>query len=156
MSEEKKPGIKLICDNKKAYFNYFIDDKFEAGIVLTGTEVKSLRAAQANIRDAYATFKGSELYLINAHISPYDMGNRENHEPLRTRKLLLHREELNKLWGKLEIKGFSLVPTKMYFKAGKVKIEIGLGRGKKSHDKRASTKEKEAKRELDRVMKKNR
>lgn len=155
MSEEKS-GIKIICDNKKAFHNYYIEDRFEAGIVLKGTEVKSLRDGTANIRDAYGLFRGSELFLVNAHIGPYGMGNRENHEPLRTRKLLLHRSELSKLWGKLELKGYSLIPTKMYFKGGKAKIEIGLGRGKKAHDKRDSTKEREVRREMDRAMKKNR
>jgi SsrA-binding protein len=151
MSDEG--GIKIICDNKKAFHNYFIEEKFEAGMVLKGTEVKSLRTGKANIRDAYAVFKGMELYLINAHISAYEMGNRENHEPLRTRKLLLKHSELSKLWGKTEIKGYALVPLKMYFKKGLAKIEIGIGRGKKSFDKRASTKEKEAKRDMARVVK---
>ena len=158
MSQEKstETGIKIICDNRKAFHNYFIDERFEAGIVLKGTEVKALRDGKANIGDAYAVFKGSELFLVNAHINPYAMGNRENHDPLRSRKLLLNRSELSKLWGKMEIKGLSLIPTKMYFKAGIAKVEIGLGRGKKAHDKRASTKEREAKRELDRAVKSRR
>ena len=147
------PGIKIICDNKKAYHNYTIEDKFEAGIVLTGTEVKSLRSGKANIRDSYAIFKNMELFLINAHINPYDQGNRANHEPLRTRKLLLHRAEMNKLWSKTEIKGYNLIPTKMYFKNGLAKIEVGVGRSKKDFDKRAATKDKENKRELQRVSK---
>lgn len=146
-------GIKIICDNKKAFHDYFIEDRFEAGMVLKGTEVKSLREGKANIRDSYAHFKGGELFLLNAHISPYMHGNRENHEPTRTRKLLLKHSELSKLWGKLEIRGYSLIPIKMYFKAGIAKIEIGLAKGKKAHDKRASTKEKEAKRELAKVAK---
>jgi SsrA-binding protein len=150
------PGIKIICDNRKAYHNYSIEEKFEAGLVLKGTEVKALRDGKANIGDAYAIFKGSDMFLVNSHISPYMMGNRENHEPLRTRKLLMHREEMSKLWGKIEQRGYNLVPLKLYFKNGYVKVEIGLGKGKKAHDKRASTKEKEAKRELSRVMKKNR
>jgi SsrA-binding protein len=149
-------GIKLITDNRKAFHNYFIEDRLEAGLVLKGTEVKSLRNGKANIRDAYAVFKGADLFLINAHISPYEMGNRENHDPLRTRKLLLHRAEMSKLWGKTETGGYSLIPTKMYFKKGIAKIEIALAKGKKSHDKRATTKEKEAKRELARVIKRNR
>jgi len=154
MSDEG--GIKIICDNKKAFHNFFIEDRFEAGMVLRGTEVKSLRAGKANIRDGYALFKGGELFLVNAHINPYDLGNRANHEPLRTRKLLLHRAELSKLWGRSEIKGYNLIPLKLYFKKGIVKVEIGLGRSKKAHDKRATTKEKEAKRELARVSKKHR
>jgi SsrA-binding protein len=154
MSDEG--GIKIICDNKKAYHNYFIEDRFEAGIVLWGTEVKSLRNGKANIRDAYGIFKSGELFLMNAHIGAYEQGNRENHEPMRTRKLLLHRAELSKLWGKSEIKGYNLIPTKMYFKKGVAKVEMALAKSKKAHDKRASTKEKEAKRDLDRIKKKSR
>ena len=146
-------GIKIICDNRKARHNYSLEDKFEAGMVLVGTEVKSLRDGKGNLQDAYAIFKGKELFLINANIASYAMGSRENHEPLRTRKLLLHEEELNKLWSKLEVKGYSLIPTKMYFKKGLVKIEIALGKGKKTFDKRASTKERDAKRDLAKVMK---
>lgn len=152
MSEEK---VKLICDNKKAFHNYHIEERWEAGLVLQGTEVKALRAGKANLRDAYAHFKNSELFLLNCHISPYEMGNRENHDPLRTRKLLLHYEEIKKLTLKLERQGYSLIPTKMYFKKGKAKIELGLGKSKKSFDKREATKEKEAQRELARVVKKN-
>ncbi|MBI4405862.1 MAG: SsrA-binding protein SmpB [Deltaproteobacteria bacterium] len=149
-------GIKIICDNRKAFHNYFIEDRFEAGLVLKGTEVKSLREGKANISDAYAIFRNGELYLLNAHIAPYTQGNRNNHENLRTRKLLLHRSELSKLWGKNQIRGYTLVPLKMYFKKGIAKIEIALGRGKKAHDKRATTKEREAKRQLDRIKKKSR
>ena len=150
---EATGGIKIVCDNRKAFYNYFIDEKFEAGLVLKGTEVKSLRNGKANIGDAYAVFKGGELFLIKAHINAYDQGSYENHDPLRARKLLMHREELSKLWGRIEIKGFNLIPLKIYFKGGRAKVEIGIGRGKKAHDKRASTKEKEAKRELSRAMK---
>lgn len=146
-------GIKIICDNRKAWHNYTLGDRYEAGIVLVGTEVKSLRNGQANLQDAYAILKSGELFLLNAHIAPYAMGNRANHEPLRTRKLLLHKSELNKLFGKTDIRGFSLIPTKLYFKKGKVKIEIALASGKKAHDKRQATKEKEAKRQMDRVTK---
>ena len=151
MTEEA--GIKIICENRKARHNYFIEEHFEAGLVLTGTEVKSLREGKANLQDAYAIFKGGELYLLNANIAPYNMGNRENHEPLRTRKLLLHQAELHKLWGKIEIKGYSLIPLKMYFKKGLAKVEIALARGKKAHDKRESTKEREAKRDLAKISK---
>lgn len=155
MSEETS-GIKIVCDNRKAFYNYFIDEKFEAGLVLKGTEVKSLRNGKANIGDSYAVFKGGELFLINAHINAYDQGSYDNHDPLRARKLLMHREELSKLWGRIELKGINLIPLKIYFKGGIAKVEIGVGRGKKAHDKRASTKETEAKRELSRVMKKSR
>ncbi len=146
-------GIKIVCENRKARHNYFIEDKFEAGMVLKGTEVKSLRDGKANLLDAYAVFKSGELFLINAHISPYSHGNMANHEPLRTRKLLLKREELDKLWGKIEIKGYSLVPLKMYFSKGICKIEIGVGRGKKHFDKRQSEKEREVKRDIDKLRK---
>jgi SsrA-binding protein len=154
MSDEG--GIKIICDNKKAFHNYFIEDRFEAGIVLWGTEVKSLRNGKANIRDGYGIFKSGELFLMNAHIGAYEQGNRENHDAMRTRKLLLHRSELGKLWGKSEIKGYNLIPIKMYFKNGIAKVEIALARSKKAHDKRASTREKEAKRDLERLKKKSR
>lgn len=156
MSKSSAPatgGIKIITENRKARHNYFIEDKFEAGMCLTGTEVKSLRDGKANLADAYAIFKNGELFLLNAHISPYTQGSRANHEPLRTRKLLLHRAELSKLWGKIEIKGYSLVPLKMYFKNGVAKIEIALGKGKKLHDKRESTKEREAQRQMDKITK---
>jgi SsrA-binding protein len=155
MAEEKSaPGIKIICDNRKARHNYFLEDRFEAGMVLTGTEVKSLRDGKANLLDAYAIFKNGELFLLNAHIAPYAMGNRENHEPLRTRKLLLHASELHKISGRIENKGYSLIPVKMYFKKGRAKVEVALARGKKSFDKRQVTKEREAQRELSKVMKK--
>ena len=156
MSDDKAKdgGIKIICDNKKAFHDYFIEEKWEAGIVLTGTEVKSLREGKANLRDAHAVFTRNELYLLNAHINTYRQGNRENHETLRTRKLLLHRAELSKLWTRSEIKGYTIIPTKMYFRNGLAKIEIGLGRGKKSYDKRQVEKEKEAKRDLARLTRK--
>ena len=152
----KESGIKIVCDNRKAFHNYFIEEKFEAGMVLKGTEVKSLREGSANLVDAYAILRNEELFLLNAHISPYSMGNRQNHEPTRTRKLLLKKAELQKLWGKTQVKGFSLIPLKMYFKKGIAKVEIGIGRGKKSHDKRATQKAKDAKREMAQVMKRRR
>lgn len=148
-------GIKIICDNRKAYHNYSIEEKFEAGMSLKGTEVKSLRGGKATLGESYAIFKDGELYLFNAHIPPYEMGNRENHDPKRSRKLLLHRAELAKLWGKKEIRGYSLIPLKMYFKKGIAKVEIGLGRGKKSHDKRQSIKDRDEKRQMDKVMKRH-
>jgi SsrA-binding protein len=146
-------GIKIVCENRKARHNYFIEDRFEAGIVLTGTEVKSLRDGKANLIDAYAVFKNGELFLINSHISPYAQGNIQNHEPLRSRKLLMKSEEISKLWSKIEIRGYSLVPLKLYFKKGLCKVEIALGKGKKSHDKRASEREKEAKKSMDKIQK---
>lgn len=155
MSEKETGGggIKIICDNRKAGHHYFLEDRFEAGIVLTGTEVKSLRTGKANLQDAYAILKNGELFLINAHIAPYALGNRENHEPLRTRKLLVHKAELNKLFGKSEVRGFTLIPTKMYFKKGRAKVEIALAKGKTGVDKRKTTQEREAKRELAKVAK---
>lgn len=153
---EKEGGIKIICDNRKAGHNYFLEERLEAGMVLTGTEVKSLRSGKANLQDSYAILKNGELFLINAHIAPYERGNRENHDPLRTRKLLVHKSELNKLFGKSEIRGFTLIPTKMYFKKGRAKVEIALAKGKTGIDKRETTKEREAKRELAKVSKRNR
>ena len=144
-------GIKIVCENRKARHNYFLEDKYEAGLVLKGTEVKSLRTGQTNLADSYAVFTHGELFLLNAHIAPYALGNRANHEPLRTRKLLMKAEELKKLWGKIEIKGYSLVPTKLYFRKGIAKIEIALGKGKKAPDKRQATKDRDVKREMDRV-----
>lgn len=153
MSEEKSSGIKIVCDNRKAGHHYFLEERFEAGLVLTGTEVKSLRSGKANLQDAYAIIKNGELFLINAHIAPYEQGNRENHDPLRTRKLLVHKSELHKLFGKSEIRGFTLIPTKLYFKKGKAKVEIALAKGKTGIDKRQTTKDREAKRELEKVAK---
>ncbi len=156
MSKAPPEGIKIICENRKARHNYSIEDKMEAGMILWGTEVKALREGKANLQDSYAIFNGDELFLLNAHIGPYAMGNRQNHEPLRTRKLLMHKQELTKLWNKLETQGFSLIPLKMYFKKGTAKIELGLGKGKKMHDKRASTKERDAKREVARASRQSR
>ena len=144
-------GIKIICENRKARHKYFLEDRFEAGLVLTGTEVKSLRAGKANLQDSYAILKNKEAFLLNANIAVYTHGNRANHEPLRTRKLLLKKAELNKLYGKTEIRGYTLVPVKMYFKKGLAKVEIALARGKQAHDKREVTKEREAKRQMDRL-----
>jgi len=145
-------GIKLIANNKKAYHDYFIEDVYEAGIALQGTEVKSLRLGNANLKDSFCRIRNGEVFVDNLHISPYEMGNRENHDPTRSRKLLLHREEIGKLLRKVEEKGFSLVPTKLYFKNSRVKLEIGVARGKKLHDKRETLKRKEADREMARAI----
>ncbi|APG25965.1 MAG: SsrA-binding protein SmpB [Syntrophotalea acetylenica] len=145
-------GIKIIATNKKAYHDYFIDEVLEAGMVLLGTEVKSLRLGKANLKDAFCRIMGGELYVNNLHISPYEFGNRENPDPTRVRKLLVHRAELDKLARKVDEKGLSLVPTKLYFKDGKVKLEIGVARGKKLHDKRETLKSKEADREMARAI----
>jgi len=145
-------SIKLIANNKKAYHDYFIDDVYEAGIALQGTEVKALRLGNANLKDSFCRIRNGEVFVDNMHISPYEMGNRENHDPTRSRKLLLHREEIGKLIRKVEEKGFSLVPTKLYFKNSRVKLEIGVARGKKLHDKRETLKRKEADREMARAI----
>lgn len=144
---------KIICQNKKAYHDYFIEETYEAGIVLVGTEVKSLRAGRANLVDSYAVFRGEELFLLNAHISPYTHAARDNHEPARSRKLLLHKLELRRLMGKVKERGYTLVPLKLYFKRGKVKVEIGLVTGKKLYDKREVLKRKAMSKEVERELK---
>lgn len=145
-----------VVSNRQAYHNYFIYDTYECGIALTGTEVKSIRAGKANLRDSFAKLSGGEVFLWNAHISPYEQGNIFNHDPLRTRKLLLHREEIRKIEGKMKTRGYTLIPLKMYFKHGKVKVEIGLATGKKLYDKRQDMAAKAAKRDLDRRLKEKR
>ncbi len=144
---------KIIVDNRKARHDYFLVEKFEAGIVLVGTEVKSLRAGRANLKDSYAQIDDGELYLYNMHISPYEHGSFSNVDPTRKRKLLMHKREIMRLLGKVKEKGLTLVPTKLYFFNGRVKVEIALAQGKKLHDKRATQKEKDAKREIDKAMK---
>lgn len=144
---------KIVTTNRKAYHDYHIEEKYEAGMSLLGTEVKSLREGRANLKDSYAIIKDGEAFLLNCHISPYSHGNIQNHDPVRTRKLLLNKKEINKLWGRTSQQGFTLVPLKIYFKHGKAKVEIGLAKGKRQYEKRASIKEKEAKREIERHMK---
>ena len=145
---------KVVCQNKKAYHDYFIEESVEAGIVLVGTEVKSLRLGQANLKDSYATVRGSELFLVNTHISPYKQADKFSQpEPDRTRKLLLHKEEINKLIGKTKQKGYTLIPTKIYFKNGKAKVEIALAKGKKLYDKRETIKKKTVEREMEKAVK---
>jgi len=146
----KQTGIRLIAQNKKAFHDYHIEETLEAGIVLTGTEVKSLRAGRANMRDSYAAVEDGELWLIGVHISPYDQGNIFNHDPLRKRKLLVHGREINRFYGKVRIAGYTLVPTKMYFKDGRAKVEIALAKGKSTYDKRQTLAKKEADREMER------
>ncbi|PLX71159.1 MAG: SsrA-binding protein [Desulfuromonas sp.] len=145
-------GIKIVANNKKAYHDYFIDEVYEAGLVLQGTEVKSLRMGKVSLKEAFCRIRNGEVYIENMNISPYEQGNRENHEPLRPRKLLLHREEIAKLIRKIEEKGLTLVPTKLYFKERRAKIEIGVGRGKKLYDKRETLKRKQADREASRAV----
>lgn len=146
---------KVVCTNKKAYHDYTIDDVVETGIVLKGPEVKSLRAGKANLRDGYAKIKGEELFLYNVHISPYTYATHEAPEPLRVRKLLLHKREIRKLIGKVKEKGFALIPLKIYFlENGKAKIALGLARGKKMYDKRAALKKRESDRDVERALRK--
>lgn len=144
---------KLIAQNKKAYHDYFVEDTYEAGIVLVGCEVKSIRLGAINLRDSFVIIKNGEVFMIGAHISPYKMGSYNNVDPRRTRKLLLNRSEINKLRGKVEQKGYTLVPLKVYFNDALVKVQIGLCKGKELHDKRQAIKEKENDRNLRRVMK---
>lgn len=147
-----KGSGKLIAQNKKAYHDYFIEETYEAGIVLKGTEIKSIRAGRVNLKDSYAQIKDGEVFLIGMHISPYEKGNRFNHDPERTRKLLLHKREINKLVGETKQAGYSLVPLKIYLKNGYAKVLIGLAKGKKKYDKREELKHKEAKREIERAF----
>lgn len=145
--------MKIVCQNRKAYHDYHIEETYEAGAALMGTEVKSLRAGKANLQDSYVILKDGEVFLFNAHISPYSHGNIMNHDPLRTRKLLLNRKEIERLRGKMIIKGYTLIPLKIYFKGSFAKVEIGLAKGKAKYEKRESIKEREAKREIDKAMK---
>ncbi|MDD3150082.1 MAG: SsrA-binding protein SmpB [Candidatus Gastranaerophilales bacterium] len=144
---------KIISLNRKAYHEYTILEVYQAGIVLTGTEIKSVRNGQVNIKDSYASIEKGEVWLCNAHISPYEMGNIYNHEPLRKRKLLLTKQEINKLIGKLKESGLTIVPLKIYLDKGWAKIEIGIAKGKKLHDKRESIAKKSVKREIEREIK---
>jgi len=146
-------GEKLICQNKKAWHDYFIEDRYEAGISLLGSEVKSLRLGKVSLGDSYAKIKNGEIYLVDAHISPYPYANRFNHDPLRPRKLLLHKREIQRLTGKVQEKGFTLIPLRLYFSDGKVKVELGLAKGKKQYDKRETLKRKTIEREIERGRK---
>ncbi|MGV2826438.1 SsrA-binding protein SmpB [Myxosarcina sp. GI1(2024)] len=151
---DRQTNIKIISDNRQARYLYEILETYEAGIALVGTEVKSIRAGKVNLRDGYAFIRGGEAWLSNVHISPYQAGGDYfNHDPRRVRKLLLHRREINKLTGQVEQQGLTLVPLKMYFKRGKVKVSIGLARGKKLYDKRETIKRRQDDREMARAMK---
>lgn len=145
-------AIKTVCLNRKAYHDYYIDDSIEAGLMLTGTEVKSLRQGKVSLRDAYARAQNGELWLMNAHIAQYQGGNRYNHQPTRNRKLLLHREQIADLIGKATRNGFTLVPLKLYFKNGTAKVEIGLAKGKKLYDKRAALARRDAQRQMEQAL----
>lgn len=153
MGKDNKEQQHIAAQNKKARHDYFIEECMEAGIVLSGTEVKSIRQGKVNLKDSYATIKDGEIILNGMHISPYEQGNIFNKDPLRDRKLLLHKAEINRLLGFIQQKGLSLVPLMVYFKRGKVKVELAVVRGKKNYDKRADIAERDAKREIDRRLK---
>ena len=146
-------NIKIIDNNKKAYFDYFIEDTYEAGIVLVGCEVKSIRLGQVNLKDSFCVVKGDEVFIMNMHIKPYEKGSFSNVDSKRSRKLLLHKREIDKLRGAVAQKSYTIVPTKLYFRQGLVKVEIALAKGKELHDKRKSIADKEAKREIQRTLK---
>ena len=154
MNKRTNPGLKIICLNRKASFNYLYKDLIEAGIVLKGSEIKSVREGKVNIADSYAVEKNGEIVLINSHIAQYKYANNTNHNPNSERKLLLNKREINKLIGKIQREGFTIVPTKMYFKKGKAKIEIAIAKGKKQFDKRAAKKEKDWNRNKARYLRK--
>ena len=156
MVEKSDSGEKVIATNKKAFHDYFILQKMEAGIALLGTEVKAIREGRINLKDSYAIVKEGEAFLLNCHISPYSHGNRENHDPTRSRKLLLHLGEIRKLIGKIQEKGLTLVPLRVYLKRGKIKVELGVARGKKLFDKRETERRKEADREAKAAMRQRR
>ena len=151
-SSNKDAPVKVIAVNRQAYHDYFVERTVEAGISLVGTEIKSIRDGKVNLRGAYAMVRKDEIWLENAHIAIYEQGNRYNHEPMRNRKLLLHRKEITQLQAKVETKGLTLIPLKLYLKGGKAKIELGLCRGKKLYDKREAIAERDAKRDIERVM----
>lgn len=146
-------GIKTIAQNKKAYHEYFIEDKFEAGIALSGTEVKSIRMGKVNIKESYVNYNKGEMFIYGMHISPYEKGNIFNKDPMRTRKLLLHKREINKIFGLMQRQGYTVIPVSCYFKNSIVKIEIALAKGKKLYDKRATEAKKNASRDMERALK---
>ena len=155
MNKKTKIGLQVICLNRKASFNYFFEDLIEAGIVLKGSEIKSIRDGKVNIADSYAVEKNGEIVLINSHIAQYKQANKSNHNPTNERKLLLNKREISKLIGKMQRDGFTIIPTKMYFKKGKAKIELALAKGKKQHDKRATKKDRDWNRDKARYIRKS-
>ena len=148
-----KDGFKLIANNKKAYFDYFIEDKYEAGVALHGTEVKSIRMGKCSIKESYIKIENGEVFIYGMHISPYEKGNIFNKDPLRPRRLLLHKREINRLFGQVKQQGFSIVPLSIYFKGSRVKLEIALVKGKKNYDRREDAAKRDAKRNIDRALK---
>ncbi|MBM3227169.1 MAG: SsrA-binding protein SmpB [Candidatus Tectomicrobia bacterium] len=151
-SPRKDTGRKIICMNRRARFDYTIGETIEAGLVLQGTEVKSLRDGKADLKDSYADIQNGEIFLLHAHIHEYEQGNRFNHDPVRPRKLLLHKREIARLLGKTREKGLTLIPTRMYFSHGKAKVELGLAKGKKQYDKREDVKRRSAQRDIERAL----
>ena len=150
---KKNAGTKIACENRKAFHDYFIKETYEAGLELFGTEVKSLRAGRANLKDSYASFKNGEIFLEKFHISPYEQGNIFNRDPMRPKRLLMHKKEIRRLYAEVKQQGCAIVPLSLYFVNGRVKLKIGLCKGKKLHDKRDSEAERESKRDIDRAMK---
>ena len=148
-------GIKVIATNRKARYQYHFHDTYEAGLVLMGSEIKSIRAGRVSLQEGFVLFDGGEAWLVNVHIAQYDPASQQNHEPRRRRKLLLHRREIDRLQSRAQEKGYTVVPTRLYLKDGRAKVEIALARGKKQYDKRAALKEKQSNRELQRVMRRN-
>ncbi len=144
---------KVIAQNRKAAHDYFLEDRYEAGLVLTGTEIKSIRQGRVNLKDSYVSFSGNEAFIKEMHISAYDHGNRFNHDETRIRKLLLHRAEIRKLYQKVKVKGYAIVPTRLYLKDGRAKLEIALAKGKALYDKREADKQRDAQREIEKAMK---
>ena len=155
MNKKTNPGLKIICLNRKASFNFFFEDLLEAGIVLKGSEIKSVRNGKVNIADSYAVEKNGELYLINSHIATYKQASFVNHNPIEERKLLLNKKEMNKIIGKIQRDGLTIIPTKMYFKRGKAKIELAIAKGKKQYDKRAVKKNRDWNRDKARYIRKS-
>ena len=153
MAENKKQTTKGVAQNKKAYHDYFVDEKYEAGIALFGTEVKSIRMGAVNLKDSYCSIKNGELFVIGMHVSPYEKGNIFNKDPLRVKKLLMHRREIMKLQGLVQQKGYTIVPLSLYFSGSHVKVELGLCRGKKQYDKRDTAAKRDAQRDIERAMK---
>jgi SsrA-binding protein len=151
--KNSQPGEQIVCVNRQARHNYFIEETYEAGLVLLGSEVKSLREGKANLKDSYARIHKAEAVLLNAHVSPYAGANQFNHDPTRARKLLLHRREIERLTGKTKERGLTLIPLRLYFKNGRAKVELGLARGKKLYDKRETLRRKAAEREVERSLK---
>jgi SsrA-binding protein len=151
-----EPATKLVATNRKASHDYFLGDRFEAGISLQGTEIKSVRAGQVSLREAYVRTDGHEVWLVNSHIAPYDPASRMNHDPRRERKLLLHRREIARLYDQVRLKGFTIVPTKVYLSRGRAKIEIALAKGKRQYDKRQQIAQRDAERDLQRALRRSR